>query len=58
MSIYDNGCMNCSVCGKFCIPDKAGSVETEISDLDGKICLVGVVCKNCTENGKNIINKG
>ena len=57
MSIYDNGCMNCSVCGKFCSIEKAGIVEQEQSDLDGVMCTVAVTCKGCAAKQASELEK-
>ena len=44
--------MNCHACGKFVSQHTAGKVETEVSDLDGMVCIVDMWCKQCSAKNR------
>ena len=47
---------NCMGCGRFVSRATAGRVETEVSHLDGVICIVSMWCHRCAGEIINISN--
>jgi len=46
---------NCVDCGRFVSAKTAGDHESEISDLDGQLCITSMWCKSCAKNRPNPI---